>query len=96
MTTPNIIPSPGISAHPIQEAYVVIESTPGYLPDAEPADFVDYSDAVAYANELCNELVKAGYSVDRSWASRDNYFAAYAERDADDLGRYVEVIRDDA
>jgi len=79
--------------------FVVIESTPGYMPDAdEPAVFDNYADAVAYANELCNELEEQGYTVDRSWASQDNLFAAHATRDdtiAPDLGRTIQVVRDD-
>ena len=68
--------------------FVVIE----HMPDSdEPAEFENYADAVAYANELCDELEKAGYSVDRSWASSGNYFAAFAP----DLGRYVAVERVD-
>lgn len=76
--------------------FYVIENTPGYMPDAdEPADFEEYSDAVAYANELCDELEEQGYTVDRSWASSGNYFAAHATHPdrIHDLGRYVAVER---
>jgi hypothetical protein len=80
--------------------YVVIENTPGYLPDADdPAVFDAYEDAVAYANELCDELEADGYEVDRSWASSGNYFAAHAERSdtvAPDLGRFVAVELDES
>jgi hypothetical protein len=79
--------------------FVVIENTPGYLPDADdPAMFEDYSEAVAYLNEVCDELEEQGYKVDRSWASADNLAAAFAQRDdtvAPDLGRTVQIIRDD-
>lgn len=78
--------------------YLVIENTPGYLPDVEPAEFEDYADAVAYANELADELEEQGYKADRSWASRDNSYAIHAERSdtvAPDLGRNIEVVRDD-
>jgi len=78
--------------------YLVIESTPGYLPDTdEPAEFDNYAEAVAYANELADELEVEGYVADRSWASRDNYYAIHAERSdmvAPDLGRNIEVIAD--
>lgn len=78
--------------------FIVIESTPGYMPDSEPADFEDYSDAVAYANELADELEEDGYSCDRSWASSGNYYAIKCTRSdtvAPDLGRFIAVERDD-
>jgi hypothetical protein len=75
--------------------YEVIENTPGYLPDVdEPATFEDYSDAVAYANELADELEEQGYTTDRSWASRDNFYAISATtNEPHDLGRWIEVVR---
>ncbi len=74
--------------------YLVIENTPGYMPDTEPAEFDDYADAVAYANELADELEEDGYTTDRSWASRDNGYAINATTDAKihDLGRTIEVV----
>jgi hypothetical protein len=74
--------------------YIVIENTPGYLPDSDdPAEFEDYADAVAYANELADELEEEGYSTDRSWASQDNLYAVSATRDdPHDLGRWIEVV----
>jgi hypothetical protein len=81
-----------------QRTYLVIESTPGYLPESDdPAEFAEYADAVAYANELADELEAQGYTADRSWASRDNYYAIHAERSdtvAPDLGRTIEVVLD--
>lgn len=75
---------------------VVVENTPGYLPESEPADFAEYVDAVAYANELADELEEDGYTCDRSWASRDNFYAINCTRDGShDLGRVIEVIRDE-
>jgi hypothetical protein len=72
-----------------QRTYLVIESTPGYLPESDdPAEFAEYADAVAEAQ---------GYTADRSWASRDNYYAIHAERSdtvAPDLGRTIEVVLD--
>ena len=80
--------------------FLVIEGTPSYLPDAdEPADFVEYSDAVAYANELADELEADGYSTDRSLASADNMYAICATRSdtvTPDLGRIIQVVCDDA
>jgi hypothetical protein len=79
--------------------FVVIESTPGYLPETEPVDFEDYSEAVSYLNELADELEEQGYETDRSWASSDNLAAVHATRTdtvAPDLGRSIEIIRDQA
>ncbi len=76
--------------------YLVIENTPGYMPENEPADFISYADAVSYANELANELEEQGYKCDRGWASSDNFYAIHCERDdtvAPDLGRVIEVVR---
>lgn len=74
--------------------YTVVENTPGYLPESEPADFKEYSDAVQYANDLADELEDQGYETDRSWASRDNYYAISATNPEmiHDLGRIIEVI----
>jgi hypothetical protein len=73
--------------------WTVIENTPGYLPDAEPTDFAEYSEAVAYANELADELEEAGYVTDRSWALQINHFAIKATHPdrIHDLGRSIEV-----
>ena len=76
-------------------SFLVIENTPGYMPESEPAEFEEYADAVAYADELADELEEQGYVTDRSWASRDNYYAVNATTDEKiyDLGRTIEVIR---
>jgi hypothetical protein len=80
------------------QEWAVIENTPGYLPDTEPALFDEYADAVAYANELADELEEQGYETDRSWASRDNSYAisATTEDKMHDLGRWIEVARTDS
>jgi hypothetical protein len=72
--------------------WLVIESTPGYMPDSEPADFDEYADAVSYADE------RTGYTCDRSWASSGNYDAISCTRpDAEhDLGRWIAVERDES
>ena len=78
-------------------AFYVIENTPGYLPDAEPVDFDDYADAVAYAHELADELEEQGYVTNRSWASADNLLCIEAHRTdtvAPDLGRFIAIERD--
>ncbi len=79
----------------MSDTYLVIENTPGYVPDAEPAEFDSYTNAVAYANELLDELEDEGYTTNRGWASRDNFFAGMATTDerSHDLGRSVEVVR---
>ncbi len=82
--------------------FIVIENTPGYLPDAdEPAEFESYSEGVAYANELADELEEQGYTCDRSWASSQNTYAIHCARPegtmvAPDLGRNIEVIADES
>lgn len=57
-----------------EQTYAVV-STSG-----EDEAFTDYADAVAYANELADELEDVGYACDRSWASRDNYYAVDCRR----------------
>lgn len=79
------------------ETYIVIENTPGYLPESEPADFDNYVDACGYANQLADELEEQGYTTDRAWASSTNHYAIRAERTdtvAPDLGRIIEVVLD--
>lgn len=75
-------------------SWCVTESTPGYMPDDDPAIFTEYSEATAYANELADELEEQGYTCDRGWASSGNYFAVHCTRDdtvAPDLGRCIAV-----
>lgn len=80
--------------------FVVIENTPGHMPDAdEPGGFEEYSDAVAYANELADELEEQGYECDRDWASSGNYYAIKCQLPreatvAPDLGRFIAVEHD--
>jgi hypothetical protein len=81
--------------------YVVIESTPGYMPeDCDPLVTEDYAEAVAYANELADELEEQGYACDRSWASSNNFYAIKCELPrgtvAPDLGRYIAVELDES
>lgn len=85
-----------------QRTYVVIESTPGYMPeDCDPFVTDDYSAAVAYANELADELEEQGYECDRSWASSNNYYAIKCELPreatvAPDLGRFIAIELDES
>lgn len=66
--------------------YHVIENTPGYMPDSEPAHFNNKRDAQAYMAALARELRADGYHV--SGNQRSGY---YAEQDASDLGRVIEM-----
>lgn len=84
--------------------YIVIENTPGYLPE-EDDPFVtdDYSAAVTYMNERADEYENdpdGNYRVERGWASRNNYAAVmvYDDNKAYDLGRSitVELCEDDS
>lgn len=68
--------------------YVVVESTPGYTPDTEPAEFTNRREAGQYALALARELRELGYRVYGSM--KEGYY--YAERDADDLGRVIEIL----
>ncbi len=76
--------------------YVVIENTPGYLPeDDDPATFEEYANAVEYLNERVKEYVDDpdGNFTSEPWASSDNYAAAMIT-DHDkmhDLGRYIGI-----
>jgi hypothetical protein len=86
--------------------YVVIENTPGYLPEEdEPFITDDYAAAVAYMNQRVEEyaaFVDEGEgSADIQWgiASQGNYAAAYVVDTTreHDLGRWfsVELCEDD-
>jgi hypothetical protein len=84
---------------PDTETFVVIESTPGYMPDdCDPFETDDYSAACEYANELADQLEEQGYVCDRGLASSGNYLAIHCELPreqtvAPDLGRFIAVER---
>lgn len=67
--------------------YVVMENTPGYMPDTEPAEFANRREVGQYALSLARELREQGYRVTGNM--REGY---YAERDADDLGRIIKIL----
>jgi hypothetical protein len=68
--------------------YHVVENTPGYLPDDDdPPIFGSAKAAGEYAYELAESLRESGYKVRGN--QRDGY---YGERDADDLGRVIEIM----
>jgi hypothetical protein len=81
------------------DRFVVVEFTPGYLPDEdEPAEFDDYSAAVEYLNERAAEYADdpdASYRVEYGIASSDNLAAAVVHDDEKmhDLGRIIEIVR---
>lgn len=77
--------------------FVVIENTPGYLPDDDdPPTFEDYSDAVGYLNERAAEYAddeSGNFTVEYGWASSAN-LAAVAISDNSkmhDLGRFIAI-----
>jgi hypothetical protein len=81
--------------------YVVIENTPGYLPDSDdPFTTDDYALAVEYLNERAAEYADdpdGNFEVEYGIASGDN-LAAVIVHDRDkshDLGRVIEILRDD-
>jgi hypothetical protein len=89
------------------EQWVVIENTPGYLPDEDgPATFEDYADAVEYLNERAAEYEDLAaeyaddpdgprYRVEYGAASSGNYAAVIVHDDSKirDLGRWIAVER---
>ena len=42
--------------------YIVIENTPGYMPEGEPAEFDSMDEATAYAEDRAKELEDDGYT----------------------------------
>jgi hypothetical protein len=79
--------------------YLVIENTPGYLPDEEPAEFYEYSDAVQYLLNRANEYTEDEHYRVENWASRDNFLAVmiYDEYPGGvaRLPRWIEIVRGD-
>jgi hypothetical protein len=81
-------------------SYVVIENTPGYLPDDyDPPVFDDYASAVEYLNDRAAEYADdpdGNYRVEVGWASADNYAAVMVWDDdkTHDLGRYIGIEND--
>jgi hypothetical protein len=80
--------------------FVVIENTPGYLPeDDDPATFEEYADAVAYLNERAAEYEDdpdVAYRVEYGIASGDNLAAVVVWDDSrtHDLGRVIQVLHE--
>jgi len=93
----------------IRESFVVIENTPGYMPDDDdPPTFDDYADAVLYLNERAAEYEDLAaeyaddpdgprYRVEYGIASGDNLAAVIVWDDSKmyDLGRVIQILRDE-
>lgn len=84
--------------------YVVIENTPGYLPeDDDPATFDDLTEARIYASELLSNLLDSihegqcyddeqpGFTVHGSFQS-DMSVIVYDKSRTHDIGRVIEII----
>lgn len=68
--------------------YVVMEYTPGYLPENEPVQFETLADAQPYLEELHAELKEEGYVV-MDTGTNGWYEFMYYQKDENDLGRMV-------
>jgi hypothetical protein len=66
----------------------VIENTPGYMPDSEPAYFRSRVNAGGYALELARELREDGYRVS---GNKSIGYQAHRRNDDNDLGRVIEI-----
>ena len=92
-------------------SYIVIESTPGYLPeDDDPAVFDRISDAIEYAQERLAALIEHiedGQSFDfvegeipgvrfMGELSYDKAVVVYDNSREHDLGRVIEIVEVDA
>jgi hypothetical protein len=82
--------------------FVVVENTPGYLPEDDfPAEFVDFSAAVEYASRLARDIADSlyGYADEREYAvsiTREHRALWRIVSDMPhDLGRVVEIIEDE-
>lgn len=63
--------------------FIVIENTPGYLPESEPVEFETLREAQEYAYEVEAQLVDLGYRVmgDRTdpRTARQSYLYAHPQ-----------------
>lgn len=78
--------------------FVVIENTPGYLPDSEPAEFETWDSAVDFAESLARELEEDGYLVWRAEAIGKCWTAHFEAIESTPmyqprLGRFIAVER---
>jgi hypothetical protein len=83
---------------PNPAGYVVIENTPGYLPDSDdPGRFDTYEEAIAHANDLAAELEANDYVCDRPAAGEIGYvISCTTVHKMHDLGRVIEVIEEES
>lgn len=80
------------------QRFVVIENTPGYLPDDDdPPTFDEYAEAVSYLNERAAEYEAEGLRIEYGIASADNLSACKVWDDSKthDLGRSIEILNDE-
>ena len=77
--------------------YVVVENTPGYLPDdGDPFVTADYGAAVEYLYGRAAEFADdpdGSFRVEFGWASGDNLAAVmvWDDEKVHDLGRYIGI-----
>lgn len=67
--------------------YVVVDNTPGYLPDSDPADFTNLRDARSFAASIASEYREDGNKVSKFSGSR---WTEYHVEDGS-LGRVISV-----
>jgi hypothetical protein len=76
--------------------FMVIEHTPGYLPDVEGAEFETLQEAAVYAQDLFAELVEEKYvfidGSDPSISGAVEWWY-YFQKDENDLGRQVTITQ---
>jgi len=74
--------------------FMVMEYTPGYMPESEPVQFETLEDAKPYLAALRDELYEEGYGlVDEA---TDGWFIfSYYQKDENDLGRMVVCEREE-
>ncbi len=90
--------------------FVVIESTPGYMPDDDdPPTFDNITDARVYASDLLSRLLDTlydsqmldevpapGFDVQGSFADTDCFSVLVYDKSREhDLGRVIEIIEDE-
>lgn len=68
--------------------FLVIENTPGYLPESEGVACDTFDEAVVVAKGMKEDLLELGYKVYGN-IRRDHIYLA--ERHANDLGRLVAI-----
>lgn len=74
--------------------WLVVENTPGYLPDSEPAGFQTWTEAHEYAESLVDDLTNGVYDEDYYVVAYDrNRGYWYLERSPNDLGRVITIER---